>query len=311
MKSSSRLSIFFYALTLSLLIAAFASTPAVAQDTGTISITQCGTVISQHGHYILANDLVCGIPPCGSGSCAVTRLSPVTPTSDTLATATAPMITPRPPSSPDGIDIVADHVDLMLNGHTITGDLSGNAVGISVGLNLSGGGAAPGNSHINIVGPGTITGFNVGVGFANVSHSSVKDVTFTNDFAGVLLIDGGCTLPCPSTKNNVQGNSADLTEFGFIVIAANDNTLRDNDASNSGAGIVVDGVNNDVRQNNSSGNLIGIVAGFLFAGATDNDITHNTALNNAQIDLADANGNCTANTWKHNTFVTADPPCIQ
>jgi parallel beta-helix repeat protein len=166
---------------------------------------------------------------------------------------------------------------------------------------------------VNIVGPGTISGFGVGVGFAAVSHSAVKDVTITDVLAAFIVIGGNCAPPavCTSTKNNLHGNSAAFAEFGFLLLGADDNTLRDNDVSNTGFGIVVDGVNNDVRQNNSSGNIIGIVAGFIFSGATDNDITHNTALNNGEFDLADANGNCTANTWKHNTFVTADPPCIQ
>lgn len=291
---------FFQTLIFTLLMVAFACTPALADPV--IQITQCGTVISQPGHYILANDLVCGASPVGP----VTHLAPVTPTSSTLATATAPMITPHPPaSSPDGIDIITDHVDLMLNGHTISGDGS-NSVGINVGL-----GIASGTSHINIVGPGTITGFNVGIGFSQVSHSTIKDVTATDNFAAFVVVDGGCTLPCPSTKNDLHGNTAAFSEFGFILLASNDNTLRDNNVSSSGGGIVVDGNSNDVRQNTASGNILGIVAGIFFAGATDNDITHNTALNNIEIDLADSNGNCTSNTWKHNTFGTADPSCIQ
>jgi hypothetical protein len=37
----------------------------------------------------------------------------------------------------------------------------------------------------------------------------------------------------------------------------------------------------------------------------------NTALKEIVGDLFDANGDCTHKTWKHNTFTTADPPCLK
>src|SRR5262249_49839524 len=59
----------------------------------------------------------------------------------------------------NGIVIVADHVTLMLDNHQIAGAaFVGN--GISVGV-----GVPSGNSHVHILGPGTITGFNEGINF--------------------------------------------------------------------------------------------------------------------------------------------------
>jgi parallel beta-helix repeat protein len=284
--------------TLSLLIAAFACTPALADPV--VQITQCGTVISQPGHYILANDLSCGGAP----------VSAVLPNTGPLPT--TPVIFPLdPPSGPtDGIDIVADHVDLLLNGHTIDGGGSGN-VGISVGA-----GVASGNSHVHIGGPGTVTGFAGGIVFEQVSFSSVSDVTATNNGFDFLLGGGfnaGCGLACPSTKNDFQGNTATISEAGFFLEGATDNTLRDNNVSGTFGGIVLGifataaDAGNDIRDNTASGNDIGILIGFT---ATDNDITHNTALNNAIVDMEDFNANCDSNTWKHNTFGTANQPCI-
>jgi len=54
------------------------------------------------------------------------------------------------------------------------------------------------------------------------------------------------------------------------------------------------------------------VLGFVFGpgDATDNDILHNTAQGNGFADLFDINPNCDSNTWKHNTFGSANQACI-
>jgi len=272
-KSRNRASGFFCASTFILLIVALASMPAAAYSA--IPITSCGTVINQPGHYILANDLSC--------------------------------------FDQDGIDIVADHVDLMLDGHQISNvfqDFIGRGIGVGVGV-------ASGNSHVSIIGPGTITGFNVGIEFQQVSHSSVKEVTTTFNFFGFAVNGGfvvGCNQSCPSTKNVFQGNTSTFNDqHGFTMNGANDNTFRDNNASNNsnGLGILLfTAIGNDVRGNttNSNGGAgIGISAGT----GTDNAISGNTAQNNGTFDLEDDNANCDGNTWKHNTFGSASQSCIQ
>ncbi|MBZ5507554.1 MAG: hypothetical protein LAO78_19000 [Acidobacteriia bacterium] len=296
---------FFKAFTLTLLIAAFACTPAVADPA--IQITQCGTVITQPGHYILANDLSCSAAPVAPVIGAPNRPNWWKNIQTPLA-GFAPAATDDPISS-DGIDIVADHVELLLNGHTIDG--GGSNIGISVGV-----GVASGNSHVHIVGPGTITNFGAGILFEQVSFSSVNNVIINNNGASFAIGGGfaaGCAEACPSTKNDFTGNTVSLAEFGFILDGANDNTLRDNNASNTFIGILLAlaATGNDVRANTTNLNVGGIVLGIGGSDVTNNDITHNTALNNAEADLFDANPNCDSNTWKHNTFVTANQPCIQ
>jgi parallel beta-helix repeat protein len=274
--------------TLSLLIAAFSSVPSSALPPQLTQITQCGTVISQPGHYILANDLSCA----GAG----TPLSPVLGSD------------PAPPSTPtDGINIVADHVNLMLDGHTISGALSN--FGITVGV-----GVAAGNSHVSIVGPGTVSGFFAEVVFEQVSHSTVSDVTVTGGQFGFFIASGvavGCTN-CPSTMNDFQGNTATANGAGFTLDGADDNTIRDNNASNN----LIDGIEltvatkNDVRGNTLNGNVRSGIQVNPDTG-TDNRISGNTALNNGDFDLVDENTNCDSNMWKNNTFVTANRTCIQ
>lgn len=262
----------FPCLLLSLLVAAFAWAPAAADPT--VQITQCGTVISQPGHYILANDLSC--------------------------------------FDQDGVDIVSDHVDLMLNNHQIANvfaDFFAN--GISVGV-----GVPSGNSHVHIIGPGTITGFNEGVNFEQVSFSSVNDVTSTGNFFGFVVNGGfaaGCNQSCPSTKNDFQGNTSTFNDqHGFTMNGANDNTFRDNNASNNVNGfgfLLFTAAGNDVRDNTADANGGGGIGTSAGTG-TDNDITGDTAQNNGIVDLQDNNPNCDSNTWKHNTFGSANQACI-
>jgi parallel beta-helix repeat protein len=298
---------FFHALTFTLLIVAFACTPAFADPT--IAITECGTIIGQPGHYILANDLNCG-GPVGPAAGVANPVAGWGPLQNPFDGST--IVLPHPLTIPNGIDIIADHVDLLLNGHTIDGGGSGG-IGISVGV----AGSAPGNAHVHILGPGTVTGFGTGLLLVQATFSSVREVTATDNGADFVLsgFAPDCAPACSSTKNDFQGNTAANSMFGFLLQGADDNTLRDNNVSNTGFGIVLAILNqgNDVRANTASNNAeAGIVLGFFgIFNVTDNDVTHNTALNNGVFDLFDFNGNCTTNTWKHNTFVTAGPPCIQ
>jgi parallel beta-helix repeat protein len=301
-KGRNRVSGFFYAFTLILLLAAFACTPAAADPV--IAITACGTTISQPGHYILANDLSCGSSPVAPTTGGANPLATWGPLHNPLDGST--VVLPHPASSGDGIDIVADHVDLALNGHTIDGGGFGSN-GILVG-------GTSGNAHVHIVGPGTVTGFGAGVFFQQVSFSSVSDVTATNNFFDFVLggVNPSCVPACSATKNDFQGNTASNSLAGFLLIGANDNTLRDNNVSSTEFGILlIVGAGNDVRANTANGNGGGIVLGFFFGpgDATDNDITHNTAQNNST-DLFDENPNCDSNTWKHNVFGTANQACI-
>ncbi|MBZ5508714.1 MAG: hypothetical protein LAO78_24905 [Acidobacteriia bacterium] len=255
---------FFCVLTLSLLAAAFAGTPAFAAPPSLVPITSCNTVINQPGSYFLANDLSC--------------------------------------FGQDGINIIVDHVTVSLNGHSITADVEdfgffGN--GISVGI-----GVLKGNAHVTIMGPGTITGFNAGINFEQVTQSTVANVMATGNFFGFVINGGfaaGCAQSCPSTKNTFQGNiSTNNDQHGFTMNGANQNTYLGNTASNNfnGHGILIfigtgNDVNNNVANNNGDGGIT-LVGGT----ATGNNVIRNTANGNGSFDLFDTSADCTSNTWR-------------
>lgn len=291
----------FRALTLSLLFAAIVCIPAVADPV--VQITQCGTVISQPGHYILANDLNCGGPvvPVQTNAAPSSVWGPLTNPFDGSTIPTA-----NQPSSGDGIDIVSDHVELSLNGFTINGNGSGFS-GIAVGV-----GTTPGNAHVHIVGPGTITGFLQGVFFLQVTFSSVTEVTGTNNEVSFFItgLAANCSPACDSAMNDFQGNTATDNFAGFFLQGASNNAIRGNTLSVAFVDIflVTVDVENDVRLNTATNAIGGIV--LEGPGVTDNNIFLNTAQNNAPFDLFDANPNCDSNRWKNNTFTSANQSCI-
>lgn len=238
-------------------------------------ISTCPTVITQPGTYSLANDLLC--------------------------------------FNTDGIDIQANNVTLMLGGHAITQDSAHFGLvhqGVSAGVGL-----AAGSTNVQIFGPGTITGFNGGIEFEQVSNSMVENVTSTRNFFGFVVNGGfaaGCGTACPSTGNLFSGNTSTFNnQHGFTLNGGNNNTFNANNSSNNG----VRGINlfvatgNDVRSNTLNGNGqsgVEITSGT----GTGNNIHKNTAQGNGIFDLEDDNPNCDSNTWNQNTFGTANQTCI-
>jgi parallel beta-helix repeat protein len=107
------------------------------------------------------------------------------------------------------IFITASKVELALAGHTITSGTPPfeGAFGI-VAQDVSG---------LHIEGPGTITGFlNAGVGFANVSRSSIEQVTTSAN------AETGIDLRGSSVANVVAGNTA--TNNGTGILLEDDST---------------------------------------------------------------------------------------
>lgn len=241
----------------------------------TIVISQCPTVITQPGTYLLGNDLVC--------------------------------------LNTDGIDIQANNVVLLLGGHTITQDSADFGlvhVGIAAGVGLP-----AGSTSVEIFGPGTITGFVEAVNFEQVSNSLVESVTSTGNFFGFVVNGGfsaGCNQGCPSTGNLFSYNTSTFNnQHGFTLNGGNNNTFYDNNSSNNGARglLLFTATGNNVRSNtlNNNGQTgIAISSGT----GTGNNLSKNTAQGNGTFDLEDGNPNCDSNTWTQNTFGTANQPCI-
>jgi YVTN family beta-propeller protein/parallel beta-helix repeat protein len=239
-------------------------------------ISKCPTIITQPGTYRLANDLSC--------------------------------------FNTDGIDIRSDNVVLKLNGHTITQDAAHFGLvhqGVSAGIGVVGG-----NSNVQIFGPGTITGFNGGLNFEQVSSSLVKNVTTSNNFFGFVVNGGfsaGCGVGCPSTGNVFLGNISTFNnQHGFTLNGATNNIFGSNTANGNGARgfLLFNASGNNVKDNtfnNNGQSGVRIEAGT----GTGNSLRKNTATNNGLVDLQDDNANCDMNTWKQNIFGTASRPCIQ
>jgi hypothetical protein len=103
-------------------------------------------------------------------------------------------------------------------------------------------------------------------------------------FSGCLYVSGDANELLNNTVHVVEACCGPDTERPAMRIAGNQNILRLNQAtSQDGPGLLVTG--------------------------TGNDIQYSTVLGTT-LDLHDANGDCVHNTWAHNTFVTADPPCL-
>jgi hypothetical protein len=273
-----------------LLASALTAAAAMPAQTAT-SITSCGYQITAAGVYALATDL----GPCPS----------------------------------DGVDVRAGNVTLMLNGHTIIGTLGGSGVRVA------------GVANVIIQGPGIVEQFGSGVAFTNTSNSKLLGVTSEYNVVGV----GPSNNPDDSSSNNtglaLTGNVIARNSYQgintndsndeiasnavvvnntnpgslrpAILLAGNKNNLHDNQVAGSYIGILLNGTGNLVRFNSIFGAL---GAGIDVVGGTGNTIANNIAQGNGltegpQFDLYDSNGNCTANTWRNNTFLTASPACIR
>ena len=270
---------FLRVVTFSLLTAAFICVPASATPpVGVVPITSCGTVINQPGNYALANDLFC--------------------------------------FGQDGIAIIADNVTLSLSGHNIAQDaedfgFSNN--GISVGV-----GVLKGNKHATIMGPGSISGFNAGINFEQVTLSTVSSVTSTFNFFGFVVNGGfaaGCGQSCPSTKNTFAGNISNSNDqHGFTMNGADGNTFKGNTTNGNFAGhgiLLFIGSGNTISDNVSNNNGDGGISVASSPQTNNNAILRNAASGNGSFDLIDTATDCTVNNWKNNTFGTASLPCIQ
>lgn len=269
---------FLRVITPSLLTAVFICVPASAAAPSVVPVTSCGTVINQPGNYALANDLFCFLQ--------------------------------------DGIAIIADNVTLSLSGHNIAQDVddfgfSNN--GISVGV-----GVLKGNKRVTIMGPGTISGFNQGINFEQVTLSTVSSVTVTQNFQGFVINGGfavGCDQSCPSTKNTFQGNISNFNDqHGFTMTGADSNTFKGNTTNNNvhGHGILLFiGSGNTISDNTSNNNGDGGITVVSSSQTNNNAILRNSATGNARFDLIDTAADCTVNNWKNNTFGTASLACIQ
>jgi hypothetical protein len=194
-----------------------------------------------------------------------------------------------------GITIAASDVHLKLDGHTITGP---GADGIF----------ALGVSRLDIQGPGTITGYQLGMELSQVTDSHVEKVTTTNNHAfgvAVVFSQNDRFTDDVATSNShtgfAQGSSSGI-DYDHVTAS-----------NNTGRGISIGlfgGSNTATHIDGSTANGNGVYGIELAGGATANHVNGNTALGNTVNDLADQNAGCDSNVWEGNHFATANQSCI-
>ena len=245
----------------------------------------------------------------------------------------------------DGILVLADRVDLDLNGHTITGASDFGHAGVGTWTGMAPFGVFPaqctGSTSLHVHN-GTITGFYNGVLLcapgpsavsmgAKVDHMKFRPMGLsTSPYGVVMLFSSGNTIEtndisggvggfgifiednCANNNisgNLLNGNSSGIVFFAFVSLNnfPSQNKVYGNVVSNSvGDGIFVFGEKNSIQSNFVTGNGNGIRAG---VNTSANQITGNTAFDNGT-DLKDDNAVCFINTWQANFFGTRSPSCI-
>jgi len=137
------------------------------------------------------------------------------------------------------INILASHVHLKLNGHTITG--GGTDAGITL-FNVS---------HVHVEGPGTVKSYEFGVGSFTASDSHVERVTCINNDVGLEFFSG-------STNNHVNNNVFSMNGSAGLAGDSNtsDNRVDNNQVNNNSLGIhlVASATDYHVNGNTALGN---------------------------------------------------------
>lgn len=221
--------------------------------------------------------------------------------------------------SGDGIAILASHVTLNLNGHTMTGPGEDGIFASSA-------------SAIGIVGPGTIAGYGFGIEWDFISRSHITHVTVTNSTAhGIGFLD--------SSDNQLISDSVTGSTFhGITFNGCNGNLISGVTSTGNGDNglyLASSGGNRVLRSTFDANGLDGIAVGTVGNGpANKNEILENTANDNATYgiavngdvtgsyvyansahgnfvdDLADLSDVCSTGTWLKNKFGTANDGCI-
>jgi parallel beta-helix repeat protein len=187
----------------------------------------------------------------------------------------------------------APHIDLRLNGFTITGQAdpangcSGDRVNGENGISTNG------QTDVEIRGPGVVQRFRaVGILFAATLVGKVEGVTVTtNCQAGILINTTSSQVTAGGNVAVRNGTSAPGFPCGGIWIQGSNNSLRWNETSGNGYAVpnddfgigIMSGNNNLVEENTAFGNTNGIV---VFAAATNSRIRGNVVVGNPPVQLS-------------------------
>ena len=259
-----------------------------------ITSSTCNDFITASGAYILQTD----IGPCAPGDV--------------------------------GIWISVSNVTLYLNGHTLNGSTAAESCDGFVGVFAASFDETTLISGINVIGPGKLSNWQIGV---ESTHSTKSSVSFTK-------VSADCSASVDSYGISIDGTTSQWTLLGNVVqepginsaglvlggrghyVAGNsvndtleiidctDCVVFGNFASSDSGGIYVSGGSNNQILANTTENNTGYSGILLTGGTTGNLVTLNRSLNNTPYDMEDDSPECGTDKWLRNNFKTANETCI-
>jgi parallel beta-helix repeat protein len=191
----------------------------------------------------------------------------------------------------DGLIVGADHTIINLNGYKLMGPgKDSSKVGIMI----------PATDDVQVVGPGSISGFQAGVLMTGAHHVNVNTL-IAQDNQIAMFMTG--TRDTTVTENILKGNTIGIAAHSASAIDAETNILT----GNALAGMtLVNSFGSTLAMNTIAGSQNGI---FLDPQSHDNIIDSNTALKNVQ-DMNNANSlptNINHSDYKNNLCTNSSP----
>jgi hypothetical protein len=260
-------------------------------------VTECGTIISTPGDYVLTQSLT-------STSNSVDCIQIASPGVRLELASNISL------SGPGGTAVTAAGINILQSAYGIQLEIEGATIqGFGVGINVQGSGVA-------------ISG---GVTGGTVTKNEAQGILISHA-NGVLIntvasqVNGGAGIELWNASGvivqgivTVQGNEG----YGLWVRSSSGNQVFNIDAfTNKLAGVYVGEVTGDTvtSLNNvfvNGGSVQNGGAGFeIGAGDSNNVVTATGAQANTGMDAVDLNSGCDHNTWVGNSFTTTNANCI-
>jgi parallel beta-helix repeat protein len=236
-----------------------------------------------------------------------------------------------------GLTVVGDHTTINLNGFTI----SCTGIGFADSCQYQNGPVgilSTGFEDVSVVGPGTITGFHVGIRLLGPAKLNVDGVTVTGPAApifaantrglavGVLIGQANCAASpgnSPSavvSNNDISNHTQGVQLSSASCVKVMSNTIHDNNGTSDAHGIdVINSANNTIQSNTLYANGANHDLGnpdsgitLVGAGSSGNVVKNNTVLNNCGHGIVALNGadnnTIVANTVRFNA-TSLTPQC--
>ena len=183
----------------------------------------------------------------------------------------------------DGLIVNADGVKINLNGHTISGNGTGNGITVR------------NRTDVSIYGGGTISNFVTGIFVATSTGVVIKDNSFTANREGVFLngASGNVVKNIVAWENTLRGIMLRPTMSGAI---STDNVVMDNVLTDNPSGILLFGQpGNMIKANTITGSSVGALD--LSGGGATGNVFKNNLLANSAAGIKFGAG------WTGNTFL--------